>query len=35
MMLLYLDYNGVLHDSRVMRNRQRGLYLSTEGKHFF
>lgn len=35
MNILYLDYNGVLHDSRVMRNRQRGLYLATEGKQFF
>ena len=35
MNILYLDYNGVLHDSKVLRNRQRGLYLATEGKTFF
>ena len=35
MNILYLDYNGVLHDSKVLRNRQRGLYLATEGKAFF
>lgn len=35
MNLLYLDYNGVLHDSNVMRNRQRGLYLNNPDKKFF
>ena len=35
MNLLYLDYNGVLHDSRVMRNRKRGLYLADPTKQFF
>lgn len=35
MKILYLDYNGVLHDARVLRNRKRGMYLGTPGKTFF
>ena len=35
MNILYLDYNGVLHDSKVMRNRKRGLYLADPAKRFF
>ena len=35
MNILYLDYNGVLHDSRVMRNRQRGMYLADPSLQFF
>ena len=35
MNILYLDYNGVLHDSMVMRNRKRGLYLAKPDKNFF
>ncbi len=35
MNILYLDYNGVLHDSQVMRNRKRGLYLAKPDKTFF
>ncbi len=35
MNILYLDYNGVLHDSQVMRNRKRGLYLAKPDKIFF
>lgn len=35
MNILYLDYNGVLHDSVVMRNRKRGLYLAKADKTFF
>ncbi len=35
MNILYLDYNGVLHDSQVMRNRKRGLYLTKPDKTFF
>ena len=35
MNILYLDYNGVLHDSLVMRNRKRGLYLAKSDKTFF
>ena len=35
MNILYLDYNGVLHDSQVMRNRKRGLYLAKPDKVFF
>ena len=35
MHILYLDYNGVLHDSQVMRNRKRGLYLAKSDKTFF
>lgn len=35
MNILYLDYNGVLHDSQVMRNRKRGLYLAKPEKIFF
>ncbi|MES2534327.1 MAG: HAD domain-containing protein [Pseudomonadota bacterium] len=35
MKILYLDYNGVLHDDKVMRNRKRGLYIATEGRSFF
>ena len=35
MNILYLDFNGVLHDSQVMRNRKRGLYLANPDKKFF
>ncbi|GAA4017401.1 HAD domain-containing protein [Actimicrobium antarcticum] len=35
MKLLYLDFNGVLHDSMVMRNRKRGLYLAKADRSFF
>ena len=35
MKILYLDYNGVLHDAKVIRNRQRGLYIATPDRVFF
>ncbi|WP_038484006.1 HAD domain-containing protein [Collimonas arenae] len=35
MKILYLDYNGVLHDSKVIRNRKRGLYIATPDRDFF
>jgi hypothetical protein len=35
MNILYLDFNGVLHDSMVMRNRKRGLYLAKAERSFF
>lgn len=35
MKILYLDYNGVLHDGMVIRNRKRGLYISTPERSFF
>jgi hypothetical protein len=35
MKILYLDYNGVLHDAKVIRNRQRGLYIATPDRAFF
>lgn len=35
MKILYLDYNGVLHDDKVMRNRQRGMYITTPDRTFF
>ena len=35
MKILYLDYNGVLHDTKLIRNRQRGLYIATPDRTFF
>ncbi|KAF3998339.1 HAD domain-containing protein [Glaciimonas immobilis] len=35
MKILYLDYNGVLHDGMVIRNRKRGMYISTPERSFF
>ncbi|WP_211453173.1 HAD domain-containing protein [Collimonas antrihumi] len=35
MKILYLDYNGVLHDDKVIRNRKRGLYIATPDRSFF
>jgi hypothetical protein len=35
MKILYLDYNGVLHDDKVLRNRKRGLYIATAERSFF
>ncbi|WP_211442756.1 HAD domain-containing protein [Collimonas humicola] len=35
MKILYLDYNGVLHDAKVIRNRKRGLYIATPDRAFF
>src|SRR5437016_14361462 len=35
MKILYLDYNGVLHDGMVIRNRKRGLYITTPERTFF
>jgi hypothetical protein len=35
MKILYLDYNGVLHDDKVLRNRKRGLYIATPQRTFF
>lgn len=35
MNILYLDYNGVLHDAKVIRNRNRGLYIATADRTFF
>ena len=35
MNILYLDYDGVLHDGDVRRSRTRGMYLKTPGRIFF
>lgn len=35
MNICYLDYDAVLHDGNVLRNRSRGMYLSTPGRIFF
>ena len=35
MKILYLDYNGVLHDGMVIRNRKRGMYITTPERSFF
>ena len=35
MKICYLDYNGVLHDGNVMRNRTRGMYIATPNREFF
>ncbi len=35
MNILYLDYDAVLHDGNVLRNRTRGLYIKTPGRTFF
>lgn len=34
MKILYLDYDGVLHDGNVLRNRTRGMYIATPGREF-
>lgn len=35
MNICYLDYDGVLHDGNVMRNRTRGMYIATPQREFF
>lgn len=35
MNILYLDYDAVLHDGNVLRNRTRGMYIKTPGRTFF
>ena len=35
MKICYLDYDGVLHDGNVMRNRTRGMYIATPQREFF
>ncbi len=35
MNLCYLDYDAVLHDGNVLRNRTRGMYIKTPGRTFF
>ncbi len=35
MKICYLDYDGVLHDGAVLRNRQRGMYIKTPDRFFF
>ncbi|MDY7548576.1 HAD domain-containing protein [Glaciimonas sp. Gout2] len=35
MKILYLDFNGVLHDGMVMRNRKRGMYITNPERSFF
>ena len=35
MKICYLDYDGVLHDGAVFRNRARGLHIKTPERHFF
>lgn len=35
MKICYLDYDGVLHDGNVMRNRTRGMYIATPQRQFF
>jgi hypothetical protein len=35
MNICYLDYDAVLHDGNVLRNRTRGMYIKTPGRAFF
>jgi hypothetical protein len=35
MKICYLDYDAVLHDGNVLRNRTRGLHIKTPGRTFF
>ena len=35
MKICYLDYDAVLHDGNVLRNRTRGMYIRTPGRAFF
>lgn len=35
MNICYLDYDAVLHDGNVLRNRDRGMYITTPGRRFF
>jgi hypothetical protein len=35
MNICYLDYDAVLHDGNVFRNRTRGMYIKTPGRSFF
>jgi hypothetical protein len=35
MNICYLDYDAVLHDGNVLRNRTRGMYIKTTGRTFF
>lgn len=35
MNICYLDYDAVLHDGNVLRNRARGMYITTPDRHFF
>lgn len=35
MKICYLDYDGVLHDGNVLRNRTRGMYIATPQREFF
>jgi HAD domain in Swiss Army Knife RNA repair proteins len=35
MKICYLDYDAVLHDGNVLRNRSRGMYINTPGRIFF
>jgi hypothetical protein len=35
MNICYLDYDAVLHDGNVLRNRNRGVYIKTPGRTFF
>jgi hypothetical protein len=35
MKICYLDYDAVLHDGNVFRNRSKGMYIKTLGRTFF
>jgi hypothetical protein len=35
MNICYLDYDAVLHDGNVFRNRSKGMYIKTPGRTFF
>jgi hypothetical protein len=35
MNICYLDYEAVLHDGNVLRNRSTGMSIKTPGRHFF
>ena len=35
MNICYLDYDAVLHDGNVLRNRARGMYIATPDRRFF
>lgn len=35
MKICYLDYDAVLHDGNVLRNRTRGMHIRTPGRTFF
>jgi hypothetical protein len=35
MNICYLDYDAVLHDGNVLRNRRRGMVIKTPGRTFF